>query len=201
MLDALTDYIAALSPGWFYLALFISAYVENIFPPIPADTVTVFAAYVVGRSRERALGVFLATTGGSLAGFMTYYVLGRLIDRDYFIRKNFKFLPAAHFSKAGTWFERHGLWVVLFNRFFSGIRAVVSLVSGLYRLPWLRVMVAAGLGCSVWNGLLIWAGYALGANWKAVEPLFARYNRVVIILAVLLAAAWLLHRRLLRPRA
>ncbi len=201
MLDALTDYIATLSPGWFYLALFASAYVENIFPPIPADTVTVFAAYVVGRSRERALGVFFATTAGSLAGFMTYYALGRLIHPDYFLRKDFKFLPAAQFRKAGVWFERHGLWVVLFNRFFSGIRAVVSLVSGLYRLPWLRVLAAAGIGCSVWNGLLIWAGYALGVNWKAVEAIFARYNRVVVVFAVLLAGAWLLRRRLTRPRA
>lgn len=201
MLDALTDYIAALSPEWLYLALFLSAYIENIFPPIPADTVTVFAAYLVGRSRQGAVEVFLATTAGSLAGFMTYYALGRLIHPDYFIRKNFRFLPAAQFRKAGVWFERYGLWVVLFNRFFSGIRAAVSLISGLYRLPWLRVLAAAGLGCSVWNGLLIWAGYALGANWRAVERLFARYNRVVLILAVSLAVAWLLRRRLLRPRA
>lgn len=201
MLDVLTDYITTLRPGWFYLALFASAYIENIFPPIPADTVTVFAAYLVGRSQQGAVEVFFATTAGSLAGFMTYYALGRLIHPDYFIRKNFRFLPAAQFRKAGVWFERYGLWVVLFNRFFSGIRAAVSLVSGLYRLPWPRVLAAAGLGCSVWNGLLIWAGYALGANWKAVEPLLARYNKVVLILAAVLAAAWLLLRRLRRSRA
>jgi membrane protein DedA with SNARE-associated domain len=201
MLDSITDYIITLSPGWFYFALFISAYIENIFPPLPGDTVTVFGAYLVGKSQERVAEVFLSTTAGSLAGFMTYYALGRWIHPEFFIRRNFKFLPAEQFQKAGKWFERYGLWVVLLNRFFSGIRSVISLVSGLYRLPWLAVLVIAGIGCSFWNGMLIWAGYELGTNWRRVEGIFGKYNRVLLIVAVSLVAVWLVRRKLHKPRA
>ena len=41
MLDAITEYFASLSAGWFYVALFLSAYIENVVPPVPGDTVTV----------------------------------------------------------------------------------------------------------------------------------------------------------------
>ncbi len=194
MLDALTDYILALSPGWFYLAIFLSSYIENVAPPVPGDTVTVFAAYIVGRSQERVLGVFLATTAGSLAGFMTYYALGRRIQPDYFIRKNFRFLPAKKFLKAGQWFERYGTWVVLCNRFLSGVRSVISIVAGIYRMPWLTVLTCAGIACAVWNGALIWAGYLLGANWRQIEHLLGQYNRVLILALAVLLVAWMVRR-------
>lgn len=196
MIDAVTNYFASLSPGWLYLALFLSAYIENIFPPIPGDTVVVFGAYIVGRSQMHFWGVFLSTTLGSVAGFMTYYVLGRRIGQDYFIRKNFRFLPAASFSKAGQWYQRYGYWMVAGNRFLSGIRSVISIVTGIYRLPWLRVMILAAVSCALWNGLLIWAGYLLGANWKLIEEILRQYSRAIATITILVGGTWLIRKRL-----
>ncbi|NWG14209.1 MAG: DedA family protein [Acidobacteria bacterium] len=199
MLESLTSYVAALSPGWFYFVLVVSAFVENVVPPIPGDTVTVFAAYVVGRSRRGILGVFLATTLGSAAGFMSLYVLGRLIQREYFIRRDFRLLRASSFLAAERWFQRHGYWIVVANRFFAGFRSVVSIVCGVYRLPWVHVLVLSCLGCAVWNLMLIWAGYLLGANWMAVDRALGQYSRIVIAIMVLGAGLWLFGRR--RPPA
>ncbi len=201
MVDAITNYCASLSSGWFYLALFLSAYIENIFPPVPGDTVTVFAAYIVGRSQQRFIGVFLATNLGSVAGFMTYYALGRLIHPDYFISKNYRFLPAASFQAAGVWFRRWGYWVVLLNRFLSGIRSVISIVCGMYRLPWVRVLALTTLGCSIWNLLLMYAGYTLGANWRMIESIMQQYSRIILIVGLLLAGVWLVRKRILASRS
>ena len=200
MLDSITSYFVGLDPGYLCLALFLCAYVENIFPPIPGDTVTVFAAYLLGRSNHSAAGVLIATTAGSSAGFITYYALGRLIHPEYFSRKNFRFLPASSIERAGNWFRRYGYWIVLLNRFFSGVRSVISIVTGMSRLPWLRVFILSAIGCAVWNGLLIWAGYLLGENWSLIIPILAQYNRVLIIMAALLGAFWLLRRRIFRGR-
>src|SRR5213083_995158 len=161
MLDAVTRYFESLSPGWLYFALFVSAYVENIAPPVPGDTVLVFAAYLVGRSQRHLLGVFISTTVGSAAGFMTYYALGRWIGQDYFLKKNFRFLPAQSIIKAGNWFRRYGYWILLANRFLSGVRSVISIVSGIYMLPWLWVLTLALLRCALWNGHVIWIFHLL----------------------------------------
>lgn len=201
MLDAITNYFAALTPGWFYTALFFSAYVENIFPPIPGDTVTVFAAYIVGRSQQSFVGVFLATNLGSIAGFMTYYALGRLIHPEYFIRKDYRFLPAASFKAAGDWFQRWGYWIILLNRFLSGIRSVVSIVCGIYRLSCPRVLLLTAIGCTVWNLLLMYAGYMLGSNWRMIEQILQEYSRILFAAGIVMGVGWIVRRKLLAPKS
>ncbi len=200
MLESITSYFASLDPGWLYVALFLCAYIENIFPPIPGDTVTVFAAYLVGRSSHNIAGIMISTTAGSAAGFMTYFAVGRLIHPEYFTRKNFRYLPASSIERAGNWFKRYGYWVILLNRFFSSFRAVVSLVAGMYRLPCLRVFILATISCAIWNGLLIWAGYMLGSNWLLIERIMAQYSRALLLAAVVLLAVWLMHKRAARDR-
>jgi membrane protein DedA with SNARE-associated domain len=195
MLESITSYVASLSPAWFYAVLALSAFVENVVPPIPGDTVTVFAAYVVGRTQQGFLGVLISTTLGSAAGFMTLYALGRWIPKDYFVRRNFRFLPASSFLAAENWFQRHGYWIVLANRFLSGIRSVISIVCGIYRLSWPRVFGLALVGCAAWNLLLIYAGYMLGTNWKLVDRILGSYSRLMLVLAVLLVGAWWLRKR------
>ncbi len=198
MLESLTNYAASLSPSWFYGFLFLSAYVENIFPPVPGDTVTVFAAYLVGRGHRGFGGVFAATTLGSTAGFMTYYWLGRLIPQEYFARRNFRFLPASSFNAAARWFQKYGYWVVLMNRFMSGARGVISIVCGLYRLPWAAVLVLATFGCAAWNAILIYAGFLAGANWMMVDRLLRDYSRILLAVGIILVVGWVLRRRLVR---
>ena len=63
-----------------YLVLFISAFVENVFPPIPGDSVTILGAYLVGTGILNFWGVYLATTAGSLAGFMSIYGLAFWVE-------------------------------------------------------------------------------------------------------------------------
>jgi len=201
MLDAITNSFAALDPAWLYAALFLAAYVENVLPPIPGDTVVVFAAWLVGRTSHDFWPVFLATTAGSEAGFMTLYALGRLIDPDFFARRKFRLLPPESFALARQWFERWGYWVVILNRFLSGVRSVVSVVCGMYRLSWIRVLVLSTAGCAVWNGLLIGAGFLLGSNWKAIEGIFRRYNQILLAGAALALVVWWLRARRRRKPA
>jgi len=200
MIESITHYLLGLNPFWLYVALFLCAYVENVFPPIPGDTVTIFAGYLLGRTVRSPIGMLISTTLGSTAGFMTYYIIGRLIHPEYFERKNFRFLPALQIEQAEKWFRRYGVWIVLSNRFFSGIRSVISIVTGMCRLPWSKVLFLAGIGGLVWNALLIWAGYLLGENWISVSGFLTTYNRVLAGLAIALAAIWLLRRQVSRAR-
>lgn len=73
MLDKIIHIIETSNPIWAYLSLFISAFIENIFPPAPADTVVVLGAYFVGQKVLNAWYVFISTTLGSTAGFLTIF--------------------------------------------------------------------------------------------------------------------------------
>ena len=87
---------------------------------------------------------------------------------------------------------------MLGNRFLSGIRSVISIVAGIYRMSWLRVLVLCLVSCAIWNGLLIWAGYLLGSNWRAIEDILRQYSRVVAAVAVLGGVVWITRRRFRR---
>jgi len=169
--------------------------VENLVPPVPGDTVTLFGAYLVGIGYLDFSLVLLATTAGSLTGFMGLYWVGFRFGRDFLYQRNYRFFPRARMEQVDAWFVRWGLWIVLVNRFLSGARSVISIVCGMTRLPYLRVGLAALVSCMVWNALLLAAGFYLGSRWKQVVDIVEKYNYAVLAAGILAVALIYFNRR------
>lgn len=171
-----------------YGVLFISAVIENLFPPIPGDTITAFGAFLVGTGRLNYFLVYAATTLGSVVGFTMLFLVGRFIGREYFIKKDYWHLPARRIITAEEWFKHYGHYVILTNRFLPGIRSVISLVSGISALSTPRVFMYALASSALWNLIWIHTGYVLGSRWEVVKSRMGQmlhtYN---IVLAILIA--------------
>jgi membrane protein DedA with SNARE-associated domain len=187
-----------------YLLLGLSAYVENVFPPIPGDTITAFGAFLVGIGRLSFLGVYVSTTLGSLLGFLTLFALGRTLGKHFFLQRDYRFFRAGDIVKVEQWLERYGYLLIAINRFLPGVRSAVSLAGGMARLRPIRVALLALSSCALWNLLWILAGFWLGSNWQTVEAgmtrLMVRYNTVVVLLMGLAVLLLLLRRRKKRSR-
>jgi len=183
--DAFLNMLDTLPDGLIYVLLGLSAFVENIFPPIPGDTITAFGAFLVGTKRLSFLGVYLSTTLGSLAGFMCLFWIGRFLGRRFFIERDYRFFKARDIIRAEAWFRRWGYLLILLNRFFPGIRSVISIAGGISRLGGLKVTLLALISACTWNLIWILAGYTLGNNWDVVKTKMAalmfRYNLGVFI--------------------
>ncbi len=180
-----------------YLALFLSAYIENIFPPIPGDTVTVIGAYFVGTGRLNFWWVYLSTSLGSIAGFMTLYGLAYWLQWQLIERYRPKWVQKSHLDRVENWFQRYGYWVVLFNRFLSGARSVISIVAGLSKLNGFLVFFFASISVLLWNGALIYLGAFLGKSWEEIVEYVKLYNKIILIVvvAVLLVLAIIYLKR------
>jgi len=185
-LDSFLDFLNTLPDTLIYFLLGLSAFVENVFPPIPGDTITAFGAFLVGTERLDFFGVYLSTVLGSLIGFMFLFWIGGLLGRRFFLERDFWFLKAQDIIKAEEWFRKYGYLLVLLNRFFPGIRSVISLAGGISGLKTHRVLLLALISCSAWNLMWIFVGYMLGSNWETVRDkmaeLMAGYNLTVLIL-------------------
>jgi len=175
-----------------YGSLLIAAYVENIVPPVPGDTVVIFGAYLVGLGKIEFLPSLAMTTIGSLAGFMTYYAVGRYFGREYFAKKNYKWFGSGKIDRIDKWFDRWGYFVVIGNRFLAGTRSVVSIFAGFARLSILKVTILAFISSLVWNGILITAGYYAGKNWQHVKEVVGNYNIIISIFIILALTAGVL---------
>lgn len=184
MADSFLQYIQRIDSAYLYPALFLSAVLENLIPPIPGDTVTLFGAYLVGIGQLNFLGVFAATALGNFAGFMLLFFLGRFLEREFFLVRNFRFFPAASLLKAEQWFQKFGYVVILFNRFLSGARSVISLFAGISKLKTSTVALYCFISCAMWNGILVYAGYTAGKNWETITLFFKQYNTVVFMIIV-----------------
>jgi membrane protein DedA with SNARE-associated domain len=172
-----------------YFFLGLSAFVENLVPPIPGDTITAFGAFLVGVGKLSFAGVYISTTVGSLLGFMCLFWLGGVLGRHFFIERDFRFLRAKDIIKAEEWFGRYGYFLIVFNRFMPGIRSAVALAAGMSRFRTLPVAVLALLSCAAWNLIWIFMGLTLGTHWETVQKkmgeFMMRYNiAVVFLLAV-----------------
>jgi membrane protein DedA with SNARE-associated domain len=178
-----------------YLFLFISAILENLFPPVPGDTVTALGAFLVGTGKLNLGLVFLSTTLGSVIGFFTLFILSRYFFSETINRNGFKWISAQQIASAKERIGKYGYAVILINRFLPGIRSVISITAGLLQMRLLPVFLLSLVSAAFWNALWMAAGYGLGNNWESVKSrlgsIISRYNIVVgiIICAIIVFIA------------
>lgn len=197
-LDNLLHIINTLPEPLIYISLGVSAFVENVFPPVPGDTITAFGAFLVGTKRLSFTGVYLSTTLGSIAGFMTLFWLGRIIGRRFFIERDFWIFKARDITRVEEWFKKFGYLLILLNRFLPGIRSVISISGGFSGLNGFASLLLALLSASIWNLIWIYLGYSLGNNWDIIKEeiagLMVRYNLSILAIAAFILFLFILIR-------
>ena len=197
MLDSLFSFIDQSPPWLVFVTVFLASYIENIFPPVPGDTILVFGAYLVGRG-QLSFGMAMATTLlGSVLGFLTLYVVGYKYGRGFMYSTQQTWFSPKSLKRVEVLFEKWGYGVVLINRFLAGLRSVVGLFSGLGRLNIWKVIILSTISSLLWNGTLIWLGSTIGESWEQIADYLKKYNAVVSILFVIIIGGFLVHRYLI----
>jgi membrane protein DedA with SNARE-associated domain len=185
-LDRFLAFLDTLPDLLIYILLGLSAFVENVFPPAPGDTITAFGAFLVGTNRLQFLSMFISTTIGSLAGFMFLFWIGRLLGRRFFVERDFWYFKTEDIIRAENWFRKYGYFLILINRFLPGIRSVISIVGGISGLRVFKVFLLALISSGVWNLIWIGMGYSLGSNWETAKAriveIMITYNVAVLVL-------------------
>lgn len=193
------DFFINLHPLVFIALVFAGYFVENLFPPLPGDTLLVLAAYVFGLHHEgiHLLWLYFGSIVGAVAGFMLMVWLGSRYGRSFFIEKNYKYASRRFFEKVDSAFQRYGWGVILWNRLFFGLRPVIGLAAGISKFSKSRIMILLALSALIFNALFMMLGYLLGDNWKLISGILQKYTLITIIAAALLLTffIWKIIRR------
>jgi len=186
-----------------YIVIFLAAYFENIFPPIPGDTLVVLSAFWVISSKFSIFGAILSSVIGSFLGFLTYYFLAYKYGEDFFkwkITKNLK--NDTLFQKFEEYFKKYGYVLIAFNRFFSGFRSIISIAAGFYRLSPLKVSFYSFISCLLWNSLIIYSIFLFKSNINRLIRIISKYNAYtfisIIIILILFFLGYFLRRKVKR---
>src|SRR5262245_25738688 len=79
--DAIIRWLQDLPPVGIYFALWVTTYIENVFPPSPSDVVLLFIATLIGMGTIGHIPTILIATLGSVMGFLTAFMIGRRLGR------------------------------------------------------------------------------------------------------------------------
>jgi membrane protein DedA with SNARE-associated domain len=186
---ALLDWLISLPPLALQVVLGVVAAVENVFPPVPADTVVAFGAFLAARAGHSAAPPFLATWAGNIAGAMLMYWLGRRYGAARLDARLLHGSAAGAERRLQALYGRFGLGALFISRFLPGVRAIVPPFAGALRIPPGRAAVMIGLASGIWYGLITWAAYSVGSSWEDVLTRVAAWGRWVGIVAAVIAVA------------
>ncbi len=186
-------WLQQLSPLGVMMAIFLIAYIENIFPPSPSDVLLVFAGTLIGLGTVGFVPALIVATLGSTLGFMTAYAAGRYFEKEFIEGKFSRFLPMETVAKVETLFRKYGYGVIIANRFLAGTRAIVSFFAGMTRMNFVPTTLLCAASATVWNILLLWLGKSLGGNWRTAGNYLATYSTVITGILVVVAAIFLLR--------
>lgn len=204
-IEDLFSYIRSLSPISLFLFFTVSNVIENVFPPWPGDTVTVFGGFLAGNSEQTGFPVLvlvMATYLGNIIGALLMYFFGEkflnFLQRFSSIPFFREMLNPKSLHKTFHWFEKYSFWILVFSRFSAGIRFFVAIVSGMLKLPISIFLLGYSLGTILWSGMLVFGGYSLGKNFQVVLEYLALYNRIIFGIMVLGAIVYVFYRFFLR---
>jgi len=203
VLDRLLDALASLPLVPTYLVLMALSALENVFPPVPADTAVALGAFLARRGEISVVPLAILCWAANIASAAGTYALGRRHGRGFF-RDGWgrKLMPPETLAALEEAYGRWGTAGIFLSRFLPGLRAAVPPFAGVAGLSPARALVPAAAASAIWYTFLAFAGYGLAQNWEAVKALVADTSRVlgVAALAVSVAvAAWLWRRSRRRP--
>lgn len=174
------------------------AAVENVFPPVPADTAVALGAFLSAGGTISAWSVFLITWVANVSSATAVYVAARVVGRPFFRgRTGGRLVRPAALTRIERLYERHGVWAIFVSRFIPGVRAVVPPFAGVAGLGAVRALVPVALASGLWYGALTFVAALTIRNVGQIGAFVTGLNRVALVAAavVLLAVVSVLLAR------
>lgn len=194
MLDAALRWVAELPPVLIYLTLGIGAAVENVVPPIPADTFVLFGGLLAGLGRADPRIVVLGVWVGNVGSAMAVYAVARWHGQGLGETRLARWLlHPQQLDQIRLFYERWGTPAIFLSRFLPGVRAVVPVFAGLSQLGVWSVAVPMAAASALWYGALVYLGATAGRNWEGIRATLDRFNHGLLglaLLIVLVVALW-----------
>jgi membrane protein DedA with SNARE-associated domain len=194
----LLAWLTGLPDPLLYGALALAAFAENVFPPLPADTVIALGAFVAARGNGSWLGAWTATMVGNIGGAMLMYGLGHRFGLPWLIRRFPAIVSPTAADRFAHRFRTQGMAAVAVSRFLPGVRALVPPMAGALGIGAVRAAVAMSVASGVWYGIVCLLAFRAGANAEQLLALMASQQRTIGLAALTLsivAVLYLLWRR------
>jgi membrane protein DedA with SNARE-associated domain len=144
---------------WGYAGVFLMMVFESTAVPIPAEVVIPPAAYWAAQGHFNVYLIVISATAGSWVGSATSYWIAWKLGRPLVERYGrYVFLSPAKIAKADEWFDAYGAGGIFVARLLPGIRHLISIPAGIFKMNFRTFSIMTVLGAGLFNGALAWFG-------------------------------------------
>ncbi|MEB3305204.1 MAG: DedA family protein [Cyanobacteriota bacterium] len=187
-----------------YGLITVGMFLENLFPPIPAELIMPLGGFLAHKGQLEIGLVIFSGLLGTVLGAWFWYGIGRCINEErleHLIGRHGRWLGVTPESlrQSRRWFNRHGAAVVFWGRLVPGVRTFISVPAGIELMPQPPFLAWTTAGSSILVVILALAGQTLGENYGTVlrwmEPISAGLFQVFLVSALALGLFVLLRRR------
>ncbi|UGV26983.1 DedA family protein [Rhodopseudomonas boonkerdii] len=185
----MTDFVVAAVERAGAIGVFFLMLIENLFPPIPSELVMPLAGFVASRGQLGLATVIAAGIAGSVLGTLFWYVVGRWLGETRlkgFAARHGRWLTLSpeDIDRANSWFVRHGAAALILGRLVPGVRTLISVPAGIFRVSPLCFLLLSTIGSAVWTGALAYAGFVFGANYGKITGIVEPIGTGIFIVAI-----------------
>ena len=181
--------ITSLVSSYGYLGIFVAAFAETIFPPIPSELIFPLAGFVGFNSNFTYVETFFMAASGALGatiGAVVIYFISSNIGRIAIIKiGKYVFVSEKKIESAERWFEKYGIYAVFLGRMAPGVRELISVPAGIARMPLAKFVTFTFFGSLVWSLILVFSGYFLGNSWDILSESLSKYFPIISAIILL----------------
>ena len=193
------DWLSHVPMSVLYLLMAAFAAVENVFPPVPADTVVALGSWLAARGQGSAFWAIVATWVGNVAGAGAMYFVGRRHGTAWMHRRFPALADEKNERRLRELHGKYGAISLVLSRFIPGVRALVPPFAGALRISPVTTMLSLSLASALWYGMVSYVAFRAGADWGTLMSRITRYGRFAAVGAAVIVAAgalgWWLRRQ------
>ena len=178
-----------------YLALILFGFLEAACIPISSEITFGFAGVLAYEGHINLASVIIIGSLAELAGSYASYFVGRIGGRPLVHRLGrYVLVTESDVARAERFLEGRGAWAIPVGRMLPFVRAFISIVAGLVRVPPLRFGVLSLIGTVAYAAALASIGYELGSAWQSVNKGLTVVGYILFALIVVAIVGFVLYR-------
>lgn len=198
-MNGIISWLTGLPLAVLYPIMGLFAAIENVFPPVPADTIVALGSWLAARGAGSVLVAFAATWLGNVAGAAAMYFVGRTHGAGWMQKRFPRLADGRGTARLEKMYARYGIPALIVSRFIPGLRALVPPVAGALHVPPAAALGAIAIASGAWYGFISYIAFSAGHDWTHLMELVRRSGLIVAAIASALVAialaVWFIRRR------
>jgi membrane protein DedA with SNARE-associated domain len=166
--------------------------------PVPGDFYVAFMGRLYGHSLTSLLAAWLGIIAVVVAGSSNLYFMARRWGPAMLrhpLAGRLLHLDERRFEKTRGWFDRWGVWAIIFGRHIPGFRIAITVIAATMGVPYRVFVPSVAISTAIWAAVGLWLGATVGEAignvlFNSGSIYLLGLGLVIVALSVTLVLAW-----------